>query len=216
MGSKKMPSVALLFSFAPSRSYQESVDRPYEEPRLTDTVNRKRAHEDTSNEDRTAPVTPAANKRRNLGPPGSTPFANRRTPLSRRIQTRAAPFSARLARREAEKHGRIESTLFRLPDYLRQLEADRQKADRAPSSPGPQLPQTTFDFTMEPNLPTNQNPAEESSAPQEPSTPGRSTPETPQRGWNLRGLLSSVPRSFSRLLPFGRPSESSEDQRKFS
>ncbi|GMF69182.1 unnamed protein product [Aspergillus oryzae] len=99
--------------------------------------------------------------------------------------------------------------IFKPPE---RLEADRQKADRAPSSPGPQLPQTTFDFTMEPNLPTNQNPAEESSAPQEPSTPGRNTPETPQRGWNLRGLLSSVPRSFSRLLPFGRPSESSEDQ----
>ena len=161
-------------------------------------------------------MTPAANKRRNLGPPGSTPFANRRTPLSRRIQTRAAPFSARLARREAEKHGRIESTLFRLPDYLRQLEADRQKAEKAPSSPSPQLPQTTFDFTMEPSLPTNQSSADESSALQEPSTPGRNTPETPQRGWNLRGLLSSVPRSFSRLLPFGRPSESSQDQCKLS
>ncbi|KAE8138466.1 hypothetical protein BDV38DRAFT_72599 [Aspergillus pseudotamarii] len=205
-------SVALLVSPSPPWSYQESVDRPNEEPRLTDTVNRKRAHEDTSEEDRAAPVTPAANKRRNLGPPGSTPFANRRTPLSRRIQTRAAPFSARLARREAEKHGRIESTLFRLPDYLRQLEADRQKAERAPSSPSPQLPQTTFDFTMEPNLPTNQSSTDESSAPQEPSTPGGNTPETPQRGWNLRGLLSSVPRSFSRLLPFGRPSESLEDQ----
>ncbi|KAB8259151.1 hypothetical protein BDV32DRAFT_124614 [Aspergillus pseudonomiae] len=179
------------------------------------TLNRKRAHEETSDEDRTAPVTPAANKRRNLGPPGSTPFANRRTPLSRRIQTRAAPFSARLARREAEKHGRIESTLFRLPDYLRQLEADRQKAEKAPSSPSPQLPQTTFDFTMEPSLPTNQSSADESSALQEPSTPGRNTPETPQRGWNLRGLLSSVPRSFSRLLPFGRPSESSQDQSTF-
>ncbi|OGM40153.1 hypothetical protein ABOM_011298 [Aspergillus bombycis] len=171
-----------------------------------------RAHEETSDEDRTAPVTPAANKRRNLGPPGSTPFANRRTPLSRRIQTRAAPFSARLARREAEKHGRIESTLFRLPDYLRQLEADRQNAEKVPSSPSPRLPQTTFDFTMEPSLPTNQSSADESSALQEPSTPGRNTPETPQRGWNLRGLLSSVPRSFSRLLPFRRPSESSEDQ----
>ncbi|KAE8367686.1 hypothetical protein BDV27DRAFT_66475 [Aspergillus caelatus] len=205
-------SEALLVSPSPPWSYQESVDRSNEEPRLTDTVNRKRAHEDNSEEDRAAPMTPAANKRRNLGPPGSTPFANRRTPLSRRIQTRAAPFSARLARREAEKHGRIESTLFRLPDYLRQLEADRQKAERAPSSPSPQLPQTTFDFTMETNLPTNQSSADKSSAPQEPSTPGRNTPETPQRGWNLRGLLSSVPRSFSRLLPFARPSESLEDQ----
>ncbi|KAE8380986.1 hypothetical protein BDV26DRAFT_256270 [Aspergillus bertholletiae] len=175
-------------------------------------LNRKRAHEDTSDDDRAALMTPTANKRRNLGTPGSTPFAHRRTPLSRRIHTRAAPFSARLARREAEKHGRIESTLFRLPDYLRQLEADREKAERAPSGPTPQLPQTTFDFTMEPALPTNQSSADESSTPQEPSTPERNTPETPQRRWNLRGLLSSVPRSFSRLLPFGRPSESLEDQ----
>ncbi|KAE8389806.1 hypothetical protein BDV23DRAFT_156533 [Aspergillus alliaceus] len=176
------------------------------------SLNRKRAHEDTSDEDRSAPVTPAANKRRNLGPPGSTPFANRRTPLSRRIQTKAAPFSARLARREAEKHGRIESTLFRLPDYLRQLEADRRKAERAPSSPSPQLPQTSFDFTMEPTMATTQDSAGESSVPQEPSTPERNTPETPQSGWNLRGLLSSVPRSFSRLLPFGRSSRTSEAQ----
>ncbi|KAF7586573.1 hypothetical protein BBP40_008647 [Aspergillus hancockii] len=176
------------------------------------TVNRKRAHEETSDEDRSGPVTPAANKRRNLGPPGSTPFANRRT-LSRRLSSRAAPLSSRLARREAEQQGRIESTLFRIPDYLRQLEADRQKSGAASSSASPQPPQANFHFTVEPALPMDPSSANE--APQESSTPERNTSETPQRGWNIRGLLSSVPRSFSRLLPFGRSSERSEVRSTF-
>ncbi|KAE8149738.1 hypothetical protein BDV25DRAFT_140520 [Aspergillus avenaceus] len=165
-------------------------------------VNKKRAHEEVDNTVDEGPATPVANKRRNLGAPGSTPFANRHTPLTRRLRNRA-PLSARIARREAEEQGRIDRTLFRIPAYIRQLDAERERAETEPASSS-NLPQTDFNFSVE----TEQNPFETSSAPPESSTPEPQLPETPQRGWNIRGLFSSVPRSFSRL--FGRSPERPE------
>ncbi|XHG05495.1 hypothetical protein AWENTII_008715 [Aspergillus wentii] len=201
----------------PQKSVEEPRCAPVEAPiakatykpkskRLTRRkVNRKRGRSSPSDEEQPGPETPT-NKRRNLGPPGSTPFARRLTPLSRRLSTNAAPYSERLRRRAVERQGRIHRTVFRLPQLIAQTEADRQASETPPLSPCPEFPHTSFDFRAERTEQENQPSTDESES-QQPSTP-----ETPQqRGWNIRGLLNSVPRSFSRLIPtFGRSSRSSE------
>lgn len=169
------------------------------------TVNRKRPRAD-SNESEQTNETPSA-KRRTLLPPRSTSLARRLGPLSRRLSTTAVPYAERLRRRQAERQGRIHTTVFRLPELVAQTEADRRASETTPSSPCPPAPQNSFDFSEATSPSRDQD---GSSAPQEPRTP-----ETP-KGWNIRGLLSSVPRSFSRLLPsFGAFSERNEQSGMF-
>lgn len=166
---------------------------------LTPTpVNRKRPRADSDEE---AHETPLA-KRRTLRPPVSTSLTRRLFPLSRRLSSTAVPYSERLRRRQAERQGRIHTTVFRLPELVAQTEADRRASETEPSSPCPPAPQSSFDFSETPGL---------SRTLEEPSTPEPRTPETPS-GWNIRGLLSSVPRSFSRFIPrFGRSFEGTNE-----
>ncbi|KAL4817916.1 hypothetical protein BDW67DRAFT_158110 [Aspergillus spinulosporus] len=172
-------------------------------------LNRKRPHTEDSPDDNSEPVTPQASKRRNLGPPGSTPFARwttRLTPLRRLPHT--VSFSERKRRREAESQGRIHSTIFRLPQYVAQTEADRRASETAALTPLSNEPlQAEFNFSSEPAQTDDQTAAQETPS-QEPSSsePARSS-------WNLSGLINSVPRSFSRFLPrFGRSRSTSEAQ----
>ncbi|KAF7168471.1 hypothetical protein CNMCM6106_003659 [Aspergillus hiratsukae] len=181
---------------------KEPAQEPAKEPakqemRLTPRkVNRKRPRDDE-------PETPSSKKRRNVGPPGSTPFARRMTPLSRRITCNAAPYSERLRRRTIENQGRIHKTVFRLPQLLAQNEADRRAAESTPVKLCPEPLQTNTEST-EQSKPDDQDPSDGSVTAQPPSTPQA-------RGWNIRGLINSVPRSFSRLLPrFGRSSQTPE------
>ncbi|PLN85764.1 hypothetical protein BDW42DRAFT_190543 [Aspergillus taichungensis] len=168
-------------------------------------VNRKRPHIETSDDDRSAPETPAANKRRNLGPPGSTPHTRRLTPLSRRLTTNAAPYSERLLRRKVEREGRIHKTLFRVPQLIAQREADRRAAEMLPLSRFPEVSQASVEYQAEQLESDSQHPENEPAAPEPPATPER------QQGWNIRGLLSSVPRTFSRFIPgLGRSPERQE------
>jgi hypothetical protein len=182
---------------------QEPAQEPAKEPAKQETrltprkVNRKRPRDDE-------PETPAAKKRRNVGPPGSTPFARRMTPLSRRITYNAAPYSERLRRRTIENQGRIHKTVFRLPQLLAQNEADRQAAESNPVKPCAEPLQTNAESIEKQSNPDDQDPSDGSATAQPPSTPQA-------RGWNIRGLINSVPRSFSRLLPrFGRSSQEPE------
>ncbi|PLB38451.1 uncharacterized protein BDW47DRAFT_22915 [Aspergillus candidus] len=168
-------------------------------------VNRKRPHIETSDDDRSAPETPAANKRRNLGPPGSTPHTRRLTPLSRRLTTNAAPYSERLLRRKVERDGRIHKTLFRVPQLIAQREADRRAAEMLPLNRFPEVSQASIAYEAEQSEADSQHPENEPAAPEPPATPER------QQGWNIRGLLSSVPRTFSRFIPgLGRSPERQE------
>ncbi|KAL3438255.1 hypothetical protein BDV09DRAFT_160264 [Aspergillus tetrazonus] len=172
-------------------------------------LNRKRPHTEDSPDDNTEPVTPQANKRRNLGPPGSTPFsrrATRLTPLRRLPHT--VSFSERKRRREAESQGRIHSTIFRLPQYVAQTEADRRASETTALTPLSNEPlQADFNFSSESAQTDDQTAAQET------STQELSTPEPARSSWNLSGLINSVPRSFSRLLPrFGRSRSTSEAQ----
>ncbi|KAL5049232.1 hypothetical protein BDW71DRAFT_204980 [Aspergillus fruticulosus] len=176
-------------------------------------INRKRPHTEDTPDDNAEPVTPHANKRRNLGPPGSTPFARRTTrltPLRRLPHT--VSFSERKRRREAESKGRIHSTIFRLPQYVAQTEADRRASEAAALSSLSTKPlHADFSFTSESAQTDDQTAAEEPTAARETSAQEPSTPEPARSSWNLSGLINSVPRSFSRLLPrFGRNRSTSE------
>lgn len=183
---------------------QELAKEPaIDETRLTPRkVNRKRPGDDGAE-------TPSSNKRRNVGPPGSTPFAHRMTPLSRRITYNAAPYSERLRRRTIENQGRIHKTVFRLPQLLAQNEADRRAAESSPVKPCTEPLQMNAESTEKQSKSDDQDASDVSATVEPPSTP-------PARGWNIRGLINSVPRSFSRLLPrFGR-SQTSEAPGTFS
>lgn len=175
-----------------------STDVALLEPKNTEP-NRKRSRTETSPDMDAEPVTPHANKRRNLGPPGSTPYARR----TNRRMSRAVPLTDRQRRRTVESEGRIHSTIFRLPEYVAQTEADRRASETSASPVPPSEPlQTGLDLSSEQDQTAVVE--EEPTAAQAPSTP-----ETPRRSW--RGLFGSVPRSFSRLLPrFGRGRARSE------
>ncbi|KAF7169335.1 hypothetical protein CNMCM5623_002109 [Aspergillus felis] len=206
-GSVDSPSLSLsstpyLLELLGCRRVQAEAQEPAKEPAKEETrltprkVNRKRPRDDTAE-------TPSSNKRRNVGPPGSTPFARRMTPLSRRITYNAAPYSERLRRRTIENQGRIHKTIFRLPQLLAQNEADRRAAESSPVQFLEPLQMNT-ESTEKQSKPDDQDPSDESPTAEPPSTPQAS-------GWNIRGLINSVPRSFSRLLPrFGRSSRTSE------
>ncbi|OJJ44337.1 hypothetical protein ASPZODRAFT_18539 [Penicilliopsis zonata CBS 506.65] len=162
--------------------------------------------EHSDDEEEHALGTPAA-KRRNLGPAGSTPFAGRRlSPASRLISSRAKPLSERLRRRTVESEGRLYTTLFRLPELVAQVEADRRASANGSETPD-------FEAPCEPMAhPIDQADLEDQENQVAAVTSESDLPQTPQRGWNIRGLFNSVPRSFSRYIPgFGRSPEKDED-----
>ncbi|KAL3453298.1 hypothetical protein BJX65DRAFT_120333 [Aspergillus insuetus] len=165
-------------------------------------VNRKRARSQASPDDDATPSTPSTKRRRNLGPPGSTPFS--RSALSRRLPDMPVSRSERLLRRQAEREGRIHTTIFRLPEYVAQTEADRLAAQSsAPANPSFEPVQVNPEFSREEPQNNDQVSSEQPAAVLEPSTP-----ESANNRWNIRGLLNSVPRSFSRFLPsFARTPE---------
>ncbi|KAL4794650.1 hypothetical protein BDV19DRAFT_390016 [Aspergillus venezuelensis] len=169
-------------------------------------VNRKRSRTEDSADDNAEPVTPYANKRRNLGPPGSTPFARHLTPLARRL-SRTAPRSERMLRRRAESQGRIHSTIFRLPEFVAQTQADRVASETSSLTAPSEPLQTDLEPSSEQVQTDDETVAEQPDAAEEPSTP-----EPAKSGWNFGGIFSSVPRSFSRFLPrFGRTPVRSQD-----
>jgi hypothetical protein len=112
--------------------------------------------------------------------------------------------SERLLRRQAEREGRIHTTIFRLPEYVAQTEADRLAAQSsAPAPPSFEPVQVNPEFSREEPQNNDQVSPEQHATVQEPSTP-----ESANNRWNIRGLLNSVPRSFSRFLPsFARTPE---------
>ncbi|KAL4907956.1 hypothetical protein BDW74DRAFT_175741 [Aspergillus multicolor] len=174
----------------------------------------KRAYTEDTPDDTAEPVTPYANKRRNLGPPGSTPLSRRSTrltPLRRLPHT--VSWTERKLRREAESQGRISKTIFRLPEYVAQTEADRRASEAAAltSTLTTEPLNANFDFSLEPAQTDDQTTPEEPAAAQEFPAQQPSTPEPARRSWNLSGLINSVPRSLTRLLPrFGHTRSTSE------
>ncbi|KAI9369732.1 hypothetical protein BJX61DRAFT_536205 [Aspergillus egyptiacus] len=183
------------------RKTRKSLTQPNTDQKLTNKkVNRKRAHPEPSPEAQAEAAVPSSNKRRNLGTPKSAP----RTRASLRRVPRVS-YAQRLQRRRAEGQGRIHSTIFRLPEYVAQTEADRLASETASLTSSSAEPlQTTPDFPTEHAQTDDQAASEQSAAPQEPTTP-----EPAKRSWNLRGIFGSVPRSLSRL--FSRSPDKPED-----
>lgn len=172
------------------------MDQGPAEPMLTTSVlTRKRSG---------GPAELAPAKRRQLAPVAPTapsdgvPIARRLTPL-RSKPTRppfsAGPFRNRLRsrlfrpqplttredRRRVDSDGHLRRTLFQLPQYVAQVESDRD-----PTPPPEAEPVATSD------QPVDQG---------EPDEPAAPAPETPQRSWSIRGLFSSLPRSLSKFMP---------------
>ncbi|GAD96719.1 hypothetical protein NFIA_064050 [Paecilomyces variotii No. 5] len=174
----------------PPGNLQSRSLRPSRNRALTKRVApiRKRTRDNVSDDEASDIITPS-NKRRNMGPPGSTPFARRSTPLSSRLVNRTTPFSERRRRRLLEQQGRIDKTLFRLPQLIAQAESDRQVSNEPEITP------------CEPSPLAGHIDANKENRESEHDNGQPSTPETPRRGWGIRGLFSSVPRSFSRILP---------------
>ncbi|RAH85355.1 hypothetical protein BO86DRAFT_304693 [Aspergillus japonicus CBS 114.51] len=171
----------------------------------TDKKRRRPTNEDNNDNDG-EPITPAANKRRNLGIPGSTPFSHA-SPLPRRVTANITPFSERLRRRNAESQGRIYRTSLRISQYLAQEDADRLASERTPV-PGEDITITEPFPSFVDIEPPQEQIAQEPEPTQQPTTPDR-----PASGWRIRGLLNSVPRRLSRLIPtFGRTPERNDNQ----
>ncbi|PYH82882.1 hypothetical protein BO82DRAFT_58747 [Aspergillus uvarum CBS 121591] len=172
----------------------------------TENKKRRRPTNEDHNDNDGEPITPAANKRRNLGIPGSTPFSHA-SPLPRRVTANITPFSERLRRRNAESQGRIYRTSLRISQYLAQEDADRLASERTPI-PGEDISITEPFPSFEDIEPHQEQNAQEPEPTQQPTTPDR-----PASGWRIRGLLNSVPRRLSRLIPtFGRTPERNENQ----
>ncbi|OJK04984.1 hypothetical protein ASPACDRAFT_38548 [Aspergillus aculeatus ATCC 16872] len=176
----------------------------------TDKKRRRPTNEDDNDRNDGEPTTPAANKRRNLGIPGSTPFSHA-SPLPRRVTANITPFSERLRRRNAESHGRIYRTSLRISQYLAQEDADRLASEKTPV-PGEDISITEPFPSFEDNELLQEGEAQEPETESEP-TQQPSTPDRPASSWRIRGLLNSVPRRLSRLIPtFGRTPERNEIQ----
>lgn len=119
------------------------------------------------------------------------------TPASQRISTNPIPYSERLRRRTIEsRQSRIRRTIFRLPQVAAQAEADR-RASLTSTSEEPS-PTTEIPSAVEQDESSKQEPEVEPNTQQPTDIP---TPQTPQRRWSIRGLINSVPRSFTRILP---------------
>lgn len=115
-------------------------------------------------------------------------------------------YTERLRRRAAERKGRIHTTVFRLPELVAQTEADRQAEEADSSSHCPPAPESAMDFSGSPDSRNMDQP----STSQEPQTP------VAARGWNIRGLINSVPRTFSRFLPrLGRSPDRTQESGMF-
>ncbi|RAH72872.1 uncharacterized protein BO66DRAFT_249261 [Aspergillus aculeatinus CBS 121060] len=171
---------------------------------------RRPTNEDDNDKNDGEPVTPAANKRRNLGIPGSTPFSHA-SPLPRRVTANITPFSERLRRRNAESQGRIYRTSLRISQYLAQEDADRLASEKTPV-PGEDISMTEPFPSFEDNELLHEQDAQEPESEPEP-TQQPTTPDRPASSWRIRGLLNSVPRRLSRLIPtFGRTPERNENQ----
>ncbi|OAX81438.1 hypothetical protein ACJ72_04220 [Emergomyces africanus] len=138
---------------------------------------RKRPRRDSSDDDDLR----SSKKRRDVGT----------SSIARHRQRRVTPYAERSRRRAVESQGRIDKTLFRIPQLIAQNKADRDTTNKAGDA---DVDEPAWDV-----LNQMRADAAELSDQERPRTPP--APETPTRTWGIRGLLNSVPRSLSKLIP---------------
>ena len=166
---------------------------------------KKRTRGDLSDTESSAPKRHSKKKRRHLGSGELAPNALlqaervRRSPAMQRLRNHPMSYSERHNRliREASQ-GRITRTFYRLPEVAAQAEADRRAARSDANEDMP--PARGYSGEISPFKPNSSDSSghavEAISSPRLPASP-----ETPRRGWSIRGLISSVPRSFARFFP---------------
>ncbi|KAK2805240.1 hypothetical protein FQN50_006265 [Emmonsiellopsis sp. PD_5] len=148
------------------------------------------------------PVTPRKRTRRTAEDDSADmPSSKRRelgaSSVARHKKRNVTPYSERRRRKALEDKGRIDKTIFRIPELISQNKTDQDTADssKSYSTDRDQEPDWKVLDQMRADLQSQ----EETEQPAPPQTP--QTPQTPTRGWHFRGLLDSVPRSLARFIP---------------
>ncbi|EDN09643.1 hypothetical protein I7I51_05030 [Histoplasma capsulatum] len=113
--------------------------------------------------------------------------------ITRHRQRRVTPYAERSRRRAVESQGRIDKTLFRIPQLIAQNNADRNTAIHGNAE------DTDVDEPAWDVLSQMRADAAELSDEEQPLSP--QAPQTPTRTWGIRGLFNSVPRSISKFIP---------------
>ncbi|KAM5448530.1 hypothetical protein MaudCBS49596_005324 [Microsporum audouinii] len=155
---------------------------------------RREAGEDKENEN--GDGQPTANQR-------PAKKVQRKPIKSREIHRRrqVTPYADRQRRRALESQGKIQRTLFRIPELIAQKKAAEAASLSEDNNNANYDEHSDIDAISIPADPT----ATESrvvSAHNIQSSPPELRPSTPARaGWSFGGLLGSVPRSISRFLP---------------
>ncbi|PGH12007.1 hypothetical protein AJ79_04516 [Helicocarpus griseus UAMH5409] len=140
-------------------------------------LSQKRGRQDSSDDD---DQLPTPKKRRDAAPPA----------VARHRQRRVTPYAERTRRRAIESQGRIDKTIFRIPQLIAQNKADRDVPDNDNS-----------DSFEEPDWDVLNQMRADAAALEEELPQSPEPPQIPTRRWDLRSLINSVPRSISRLLP---------------
>ncbi|EEH44498.1 uncharacterized protein PADG_00787 [Paracoccidioides brasiliensis Pb18] len=147
---------------------------------------RKRARLDSSDDGKSPPInSQSTRKRRNTG--------NSSVALHR--QRKVTSYAERSRRRALESQGRIEKTIFRIPQLIAQNKADLTKEnDKTEDS---EADEPVWDVLKQ--MKADAAAMSDDEQPQLPETP--QAPQTPSRTWGIRGFLNSVPRTISKFIP---------------
>ncbi|PGH10886.1 hypothetical protein AJ80_07328 [Polytolypa hystricis UAMH7299] len=161
-----------------SQSYYHRI-QANKEPRLTENTaaNIKRRRQETNDDD----IVERASKRR----------TTRAAAVAQHRRQNVVPSAERRRRRAVESKGRIDKTVYRIPQLIAQNQADRDSADKENEDPSADQ-EPAWDVLR-------QMRADGELLEQQEEEP--QPPQTPTRGWNIRGLITSVPRSITRLMP---------------
>lgn len=154
---------------------------------------RREADEDKENEDAdNQPVRKA--KRAPPKKPQRKPIKSREIHRLRQV----TPYADRQRRRALESQGKIQRTLFRIPELIAQKKAAEAASNENNNANDDE--HSDIDTISIPAIPSATKLAVVSDLH---SSPPQLQPSTPARtGWSFSGLLDSVPRSISRFLPF--------------
>ncbi|OJD25549.1 hypothetical protein ACJ73_03086, partial [Blastomyces percursus] len=113
--------------------------------------------------------------------------------IARHRQRRVTPYAERSRRRAVESQGRIDKTLFRIPQLIAQNNADRNTTDNDKVDDA-DVEEPAWDVL-------NQMRADAAELSDQEQAQAPEAPQTPTRNWDIRGLFNSVPRSISKFIP---------------
>lgn len=116
------------------------------------------------------------------------------TPVARHSRRNVVPYSERQRRRVTESQGRIDKTVFRIPQLIEQNKSEREITDEEKEEDPYGDTEPAWDVL-------NQMRADAELIEQERPQHIEEAPQTPTRSSRMQGLLDSVPRTISKLVP---------------